>query len=116
MRPEAVTNQHPWLLVSLFSSLGIKHALEPLQANLGVGVPRFGACIVPSRGRERGPVASMGIRWPDYHRVQIPTIATDAFDRSHGCALDSRTSIISLVILTSKDFHRAWQVENWKKK
>ena len=27
---EAVTNQHPWLLVSLFSSLGIKHALEPL--------------------------------------------------------------------------------------
>ena len=67
VRPEAVTNQHPWLLVSLFSSLGIKHALEPLQANLGVGVPRFGACIVPSRGRERGPVASMSSGWPDDH-------------------------------------------------
>jgi hypothetical protein len=40
--------------------LGIKHALEPLQANLGVGVPRFRERIVPSRGGERGPVASMG--------------------------------------------------------
>ena len=67
MRPKAVTNQHPWLLVSLSSSLGIKHALEPLQANLGVGVPRFGACIVLSRGRERGPVALMGSGWPDNH-------------------------------------------------
>ena len=28
--PEAVTNQYPWLLVSLFSSLGIKHVLKPL--------------------------------------------------------------------------------------
>ena len=28
--PEAVTDQHPRLLVSLPSSLGIKHALEPL--------------------------------------------------------------------------------------
>jgi hypothetical protein len=30
MAPEAVTDQHPWLLVSLPSGLGIKHALEPL--------------------------------------------------------------------------------------
>jgi hypothetical protein len=65
--PETVTNQHPWLLVSLSSSLGIKHALEPLQANLGVGVPRFGARIVPSRGGERGPFASMGSGWPNNH-------------------------------------------------
>jgi hypothetical protein len=60
MRPETITNQHPGFLVSLSSRLGIKHALEPLQANLGVGVPGFGAGIVLSRGGERGPVASMG--------------------------------------------------------
>ena len=28
--PEAVANQYPWFLVSLVSSLGIEHALEPL--------------------------------------------------------------------------------------
>jgi hypothetical protein len=67
MRPETITNQHPWFLVSLSSSLGIKHALEPLQANLGVGIPRFGARIVPSRGGERSPVASMGGGWPNNH-------------------------------------------------
>ena len=67
VRPETVTNEYPWVLVSLFSGLGIEHTLEPLQANLGVGVPRFGACIVPSRGRERGPVASVGIGWPNDH-------------------------------------------------
>ena len=60
MRPEAVKNQHPWLLVSLSSSLGIKYTLKPLQADLGVGISRFGARIVPSRGGERGLVASMG--------------------------------------------------------
>jgi hypothetical protein len=67
VRPEAVTNQHPWLLVSLSSSLGIKYALKPLQANLGVSVPRFGVCIVLSRGRERSPVASMGSGWLNNH-------------------------------------------------
>jgi hypothetical protein len=40
--------------------LGIKYTLKPLQADLGVGISRFGARIVPSRGGERGPVASMG--------------------------------------------------------
>ena len=100
MRPEAVTNQHPWLLVSLFSSLGIKHALEPLQANLGVGVPRFGACIVPSRGRERGPVASMSSGWPDDHWQQRLTICTYALDSGNHRAFDARASIVSRVVLT----------------
>ena len=67
MRPEAVTNQYPWLLVSTLFSLGIKHTLEPLEADLRVGVPGFGARIVPSRGRERGLVASMGAGWPNNH-------------------------------------------------
>ena len=67
MRPEAVTNQYPWLLVSLSSRLGIKYALEPPQANLGVGVPRFGARIVLSRSRERSPVASVGSGGPNDH-------------------------------------------------
>jgi hypothetical protein len=34
--------------------------LKLFQTDLGVSVSRFGACIVPSRGKERGPVASMG--------------------------------------------------------
>ncbi len=67
MRPKAITDQYPWSLVSLSFSLGIKHTLEPLQANLGVGISRFGARIVLSRGRECGPVASMGSGWPNYH-------------------------------------------------
>ena len=65
--PEAVTNQYPWFLVSLSFSLGIKHMLEPLQADLGVGISRFRARIVPSRGGECGLVASMGSGWPNNH-------------------------------------------------
>ena len=65
MRLEAVTNQYPGFLVSLFSRLGIKHALEPFQTNLSISVSRFGARIVLSRDRERGPVTSMGYNWPD---------------------------------------------------
>jgi len=67
VRPEGVTNQHPWFLVSLSFGLGIKHTLKPLQANLRVGASRFGARIVPSRGGQRGPVASMGGGWPNDH-------------------------------------------------
>jgi hypothetical protein len=67
VRPETVTNQYPGFLVSLFSRLGIKHALEPLQANLGVGIPRFGARIVLSRGGERGLVALIGSSWLNNH-------------------------------------------------
>jgi hypothetical protein len=107
VRSKAVADQDAWFLVSSFFGFGIKYTLELLEADLRVGISRVGARILPSRGRKGSPVASMGIRWPDYHRVQIPTIATNAFDRSHGYALDSRTSVVSLVILTYKDFDRA---------
>ena len=113
MRSKAVADQDASSLVSSFFGFGIKYTLKPLQADLRVGISRVGARILPSRGMKRGPVASMGIRWPDYHRVQIPTIATNAFDCSHGCALDSRTSIVSLVILTYKDFYRAWHGKHY---
>jgi hypothetical protein len=53
------------------------------------------------------PVGSMGGRWPNYHWSQIPTIAAHAFYGCHSGTLDTRTSIVSLVILTYKDFHRA---------
>jgi hypothetical protein len=69
VRPEAVGNQHPWLLVSSLLSFGMKYTLELLEANLRVGISRFGARILLSRGRERGPVASMGSGWPNDHRV-----------------------------------------------
>jgi len=60
VRPEAVAYQHPWFTISPFFGLGIKHTLEPLQADLGVGISSFGARIMPSRGGVRGPVGSMG--------------------------------------------------------
>ena len=61
-------NRHksvPGVLISLFSRLGIEHALELLQVNLRVGIPGFRVGIVPSRGRERGLVASIGSSWPN---------------------------------------------------
>jgi hypothetical protein len=106
MRTEAVACQHPWLPVSSFFGLGIKHKPEPLQADLGVGESRFGARIVPSGGGERGPVASMGARGPDDHGVQTPTICRYAFDRCHHCSLDTRPPIGWPVVLTDKDFSR----------
>ena len=69
MCPKAVRDQHPWLLVSSLLSFGMKYTLEPLEANLRVGISRFGAHILPSGSRERGPVASMGSGWPNDHRV-----------------------------------------------
>lgn len=82
--------------------------LQPLQADLGVGISRFGARILPSGGVERGPVASIGGGGPNNYRVQIPTVSADAFDRSHRRSLDSRASIISYVVFTYKDFDGAW--------
>jgi len=69
VHPKAVRNQHPWFLISLLLSLGIKYMLEPLEADLRVGISRFGAPILLSRGREHGPIASMGGGWPNNHRV-----------------------------------------------
>lgn len=58
--PEAVANQNAWLLMRPLFGLGIEHTFELLQADLGVGISRFRARIMPSRGGIRGPVASMG--------------------------------------------------------
>lgn len=104
MCSKAVANQHPWLLVSSFLSLGIKYTLEPLQADLGVGISRFITRILPSGCRERSPVASVGGGRLDNHGFQVPTVSTDALDRSHRRAFDTRASIVSRVILTYKDF------------
>ena len=60
MRPETVANQNTWLLMRMYSGLGIKHTFEPLQADLRVGVSRFGARIMPSRRGVYSPVASIG--------------------------------------------------------
>ena len=108
MGSKAITDQDTWSLVSSFFSFGIKYMLKPLKADLRVSIPRVGAHILPSRGREHGPVALIGTRWPDNHRVQIPTITTNIFDYSHGCMLDSHTSIISYIMYTHKNLDRAW--------
>jgi len=59
MRPEAVANQYSRSLISLFFSLGIEYTLKLLQADLRVGIARIRAGIVPSRGKECGPITSM---------------------------------------------------------
>ena len=69
MRPEAVTDQYSRPLISSFFGLGIEYTLEPLQADLGVGVARVRAGIVLSRGGECSPVASMSAGWPGDHWV-----------------------------------------------
>src|SRR5436305_14222109 len=98
MRPEAVANQHPWFLVSTLLGLGVKDTLEPLQADLGVGISRFGARILPSGGGEGGPVASMGGGWPDDHGVQNPTVCRYALDGSDRRSLNTLPSIVSHVV------------------
>jgi hypothetical protein len=60
VRPEAVANQNPWFLKRLCFSLGIKYMYELVEANLRVGVSRFGARVMLSRGGLYGPVALMG--------------------------------------------------------
>ena len=61
---------------------------------------------MPSRSVVRYPVSSVSRRGPDYHWVQIPTVATHAFDSCYRRALDTRASIASLVIFANKDFDR----------
>jgi hypothetical protein len=57
---KAVANQDPWFLVSSSLSLGIEYTLKPLEADFKIGIFRIRVRILPSGGRERGLVASMG--------------------------------------------------------
>lgn len=107
VRPEAVVNQNPWFLVRPCSRLGIKHTYESLQADLRVGISRFGARIIPARGGVSGPVASMGCGWSDNHWEERPTICRYALDGSHHHPPDTRAAVISRVVLTYKDFNGA---------
>jgi hypothetical protein len=43
VRPEAITDKNPWLLMRPCFGLGFKHTFEPVQAEFGVGVSRFRA-------------------------------------------------------------------------
>ncbi len=69
VRCKAITDQDASFPVSSFSGFGIEDTLELLEADYRVGIPGLGARILPPRGRERGPVTSMGTRRLDYHRV-----------------------------------------------
>jgi hypothetical protein len=95
VRPEAVINQSPRLLIRPLFRLGIKHELDPVQADLGIGISRLGACKMPSRGRVRGPCASMGCRWRDDQWIERPTVSRNALDRGHHCPLNTCVSISS---------------------
>jgi hypothetical protein len=93
--------------VSLVLGFWIKDALELFEADVGISISRFRARILLSRGRKSSLVALMSGGGPDDHRMQIPTISTDAFNGSYSCTLNSCTSILLPIILTDKDFDRA---------
>ena len=69
MHYKAIADQDTSFPVSSFPSFGIKDMLEPLEANHRVGIPRLGVRILLPRGWKRGPVALIGTRRADYHRV-----------------------------------------------
>jgi hypothetical protein len=62
---------------------------------------------VPSRGGERGLVASMGSGWPNNHWEQRPTVCTYALNGSYHRSLDAHASIVLQIVLTYKDLDRA---------
>jgi hypothetical protein len=59
---------------------------------------------MPARGEVSGLVTSMGCGWPDDHWEERSIICRYALDRSHHRPLDIRTSLVSRVVLTCKDF------------
>lgn len=81
MRPKSIADQYSRSLVSSVLGLRIEYTYQPLQADIRVGVSCLSTRILPSRSRERGPVASMSSSRPNDKRIQIPTISTDTFDR-----------------------------------
>ena len=60
MRCKAIVDQDVLFPIGLFFGFGIKYTLKPLKADHRVGITRLRARILPSRGRKRGLVASMG--------------------------------------------------------
>jgi hypothetical protein len=100
VRPEAVINKNLWLLIRLWFSFRIKHVFDPVQADLGVGVPRLGARKMLYRSRVYSLCASLGCGWPDDQRKERSTVCRYAFDRIYHRPLNTRASIISRVVLT----------------
>ena len=100
-------------LISLFFSFKIKYTLKSLKADYKVSIFKVKARILLFKDKKNNLVTLINIRWLDYYQVQIPIIAINIFDRSHGCTLDSRTSIVLFVMLTYKGFDRAWLVESY---
>lgn len=49
----------------------------------------------------------MGWGWPYYHWIQTPTVGTHTLNDCHVCPLDTRASVVSHIVLTYQDFHRA---------
>ncbi len=66
---KAIADQDASFAINSFLSFGIKDTLKLFKANYRVGIPGLGARILPSRGRKRGLVTSIGTRRLDYHRV-----------------------------------------------
>ena len=113
MGSKPVADQYSWLVISSSLCLGIKYMYKPFQADFRISIARFGTRILPSGGWEHGPIASMSTSRPDNHLCQIPAVSTNTLDCSHSRSLDSRTSIVSSIVLTYQDFDGAWHREDY---
>ena len=102
MRSEAIADRHAWFVVSLLFGLRIKYTSKPLKTDLRVGIPGFGARIMPSGSGVRRPVGSIRGTRPDYHGIEIPTIAANAFNCGHSASLYTGTSVLARVIFCYK--------------
>jgi hypothetical protein len=62
---KAIADKNPRLTIRSRFGKRVKHMLNPVQTNFGVGISSFGAGEVSSRGGVRGPGASMRDSGPD---------------------------------------------------
>ena len=62
MRAKAVADQHSQLAVHSLPSPRMKHTFKPLEAYLGISVPKFRARVMPTRCVIRRLVTPVGSR------------------------------------------------------
>jgi hypothetical protein len=104
---EAIADQYPWLTICTLASLRVENTCKLLQTRYRVSVTRIRKCVVPPRSRERRPIGAMGRSWPDYHRLQIPTVSAYALDYGYHLPLHSRATIVSRVVSCYEDLDGA---------
>lgn len=74
MRCGAVPDQYSWSSARSQLGKGIEYVLNPVEADLRVGISGTGAGKMPSRSRVCGPCNSMCHGGPYYERLLRPSV------------------------------------------